>query len=50
MDMSTNTVQRWGNEGGWPSAEQKAERQATVERNAAWRAFQDQHPDGPPGA
>ena len=25
-EMSTSTIQKWGREGGWPSAEQKAER------------------------
>ena len=35
--MSTNTIQRWGREGGWPSAEQKADRAA---RQATTDAFQ----------
>ena len=35
--MSTNTIQRWGREGGWPSTEQKAERAA---RQATTDAFQ----------
>lgn len=48
LDMSTNTINRWGREGGWPSAEFVAQREATRKRNAEWRAFIDQHPQGPP--
>ncbi|NKR61714.1 hypothetical protein GS907_24610 [Rhodococcus hoagii] len=39
--MSTNTIQRWGREGGWPSAEQKAERSAKRAENDAWQARLD---------
>lgn len=36
--MSTNTIQRWGREGGWPSAQQKAARAAVRVENEEWNA------------
>lgn len=48
LDMSTNTINRWGREGGWPSAEIRAQRDALRKRNAEWRAFIEKNPQGPP--
>ena len=39
--MSTNTVQRWGREGGWPSTEQKADRAARREATDVFQARLD---------
>lgn len=39
--MSTNTIQRWGREGGWPSTEQKATRAARQEATDAFQARLD---------
>lgn len=39
--MSTNTIQRWGREGGWPSAAQKAARAAVRAENDEWNARLD---------
>ncbi|MGN7135412.1 hypothetical protein ACTHQY_19285 [Rhodococcoides corynebacterioides] len=36
--LSTNTVERWGRAGGWPSAEQQAQWAAERQRNADFRA------------
>jgi DNA invertase Pin-like site-specific DNA recombinase len=35
--LSNDTVQRWGREGGWPTTAQKAAREETRARNAAYR-------------
>ena len=40
--MSSETVQRWGRDGGWPTAEQKRAREETRARNAAYRAAIEQ--------
>ena len=39
--MSTNTIQRWGREGGWPSTAQKAARAAHQEATDAFQARLD---------
>ena len=39
--MSTNTIQRWGREGGWPSTKQKAERAKRQEATDAFQARLD---------
>jgi hypothetical protein len=40
--LSNDTVQRWGREGGWPTREQRAAREETRARNAAYRAAVEQ--------
>ena len=39
--MSTNTIQRWGRDGGWPSAEQKAARATRNAEVDEWQASLD---------
>lgn len=48
VDMSTNTIERWGREGGWPTAEQKAAREALLKKNREWRELMKRYPNGPP--
>lgn len=39
--LASNTVTKWGHEGGWPTPEQKAEREAVRQARAAARAAYD---------
>lgn len=39
--LANDTVQRWGREGGWPTPEQKAAREATSARRAEWRRMME---------
>lgn len=47
--LANDTVQRWGREGGWPTPQQKAARDAAKTRRAEWRRIMEtDHSAHPP--